>query len=40
MGIWGPKLYDDDVAQDIKESGLCMEEYFNVEGGDYAQSAQ
>ncbi len=37
---WHYRYVGVELAQDIKESGLCMEEYFNVEGGDYAQSAQ
>lgn len=32
---WHYRYVGIDLAQSIKESGLTMEEYFNVEGGDY-----
>lgn len=32
---WHYRYVGIDLATKIKESGLCMEEYFNVEGGDY-----
>ena len=37
---WHYRYVGVDLAKAIKESGLCMEEYFNVEGGDYAQTAE